>query len=125
AMKSTFDITLVVDNGDTAISNGAIASDTPAGAGKHAVRFRTTQKMSTYLVAMLVGDFQCVSGGVDDVPIRVCSVPGMQDLGKFAVSSAEASISFYDKYYGIHYAFGTLDFIVIPDFESGAMENAC
>jgi aminopeptidase N/puromycin-sensitive aminopeptidase len=124
AMKATFDITLVVDDGDTAISNGAIASDTPAGAGKHAIHFRNTQKMSTYLVAMLVGDFQCVSGGVDDIPIRVCSIPGMQDLGKFALSAAEASISFYDRYYGIKYAFGKLDLIGIPDFEAGAMENA-
>jgi aminopeptidase N/puromycin-sensitive aminopeptidase len=124
AMKATYDITLVVDNGDTAISNGEIASDTPAGPGKHAIRFRTTQKMSTYLVAMLVGDFQCVSGGVDDIPIRVCSVPGMQDLGKFAVSAAEACISFYDRYYGIKYPFGKLDLIGIPDFEAGAMENA-
>jgi aminopeptidase N len=124
AMKATYDITLVVDNGDTAISNGEIASDTPAGPGKHAIRFRTTQKMSTYLVAMLVGDFQCVSGGVDDIPIRVCSVPGMQDLGKFAVSAAEACISFYNRYYGIKYPFGKLDLIGIPDFEAGAMENA-
>jgi aminopeptidase N len=124
AMKATFDITLVVDNGDTAISNGAIASDTPSGTGKHDVRFRTTQKMSTYLVAMLAGDFQCVSGGVDDIPIRVCSVPGMEKLGKFAVSAAEASISFYDRYYGIKYPFGKLDLIAIPDFEAGAMENA-
>ena len=124
AMKATFDITLIVDNGDTAISNGAIASDTPAGTGKHAIRFRTTLKMSTYLVAMLVGDFQCVNGGVDDIPIRVCSVPGMQDLSKFALSAAEASISFYDKYYGIKYPFGKLDLIGIPDFEAGAMENA-
>ena len=124
AMKATFDITLVADNGDTAISNGSIASDTPAGPGKHAIRFRTTQKMSTYLVAMLVGDFQCVNGGVDDIPIRVCSVPGMQDLGKFALSAAEASISYYDRYYGIKYPFGKLDLIGIPDFEAGAMENA-
>jgi aminopeptidase N len=124
AMKATYDITLVVDDGDTAISNGSIASDTPSGPGKHAIRFRTTQKMSTYLVAMLVGDFQCVTGGVDDIPIRVCSVPGMQDLGKFALSAAEASISFYDRYYGIKYPFGKLDLIAIPDFEAGAMENA-
>src|SRR3954454_12843517 len=124
AMKATFDITLVVDNGDTAISNGAIASDTPAGPGKHAIRFRTTPKLSTYLVAMLIGDFQCVSGGVDDIPIRVCSVPGMENLGKFAVSAAEACISYYDKYYGIKYPFGKLDLIAIPDFEAGAMENA-
>jgi aminopeptidase N len=124
AMKATFDITLVVDDGDTAISNGAIASDTAAGPGKHAIRFRTTQKISTYLVAFLVGDFQCISGGVDDIPIRVCSVPGMQNLGKFALSAAEASVSFYDKYYGIKYPFGKLDLIGIPDFEAGAMENA-
>ncbi len=124
ALKATYDITLVVDTGDTAISNGAIASDTPAGPGKHAIRFRTTQKMSTYLVAMLVGDFQCVSGGVDDIPIRVCTTPGMENLVKFALSAAEASISFYDKYYGIKYPFGKLDLISIPDFEAGAMENA-
>jgi aminopeptidase N len=124
AMKATFDITLVVDDGDTAISNGPIASDTPSGPGKHAIRFRTTQKMSTYLVAMLVGDFQCVSGGVDDIPIRVCSTPGQKDLGKFAVTAAEAAISFYDRYYAIKYPFGKLDLIAIPDFEAGAMENA-
>jgi aminopeptidase N len=124
AMKATFDITLVVDDGDTAISNGPIASDTPAGPGKHAVHFRTTLKMSTYLVAMLIGDFQCVTGGVDDIPIRVCSVPGMQNLSKFALSAAEAAVSFYDKYYAIKYPFGKLDLIGIPDFEAGAMENA-
>jgi len=123
-MKATFDITLVVDSGDTAISNGAIASDTPAGTGKHAIRFRTTQRMSTYLVAMLVGDFQCISGGVDDIPIRVCSVPGMQDLTKFALSAAEASVSYFNRYFGVKYPFGKLDLIGIPDFEAGAMENA-
>src|SRR5512142_211767 len=67
AMKATFDITLVVDNGDTAISNGPIVADTPESNGKHAIKFGTTKKISTYLVAMLVGDFQCISGSADDV----------------------------------------------------------
>jgi aminopeptidase N len=124
AFKAVFDITLVVDNGDTAISNGAIVSDTPAGNGKHAIRFAPTKKMSTYLVAMLVGDWKCISGGVDGIPIRVCSVPGMENLGRFALSAAEATVKFYDGYYGIKYPFGKLDLIGIPDFEAGAMENA-
>src|SRR5205807_6819014 len=60
ALKSIFDITLVVDKADTAISNGRIVSDTPGpGPDKHSLRFSTTKKMSTYLVAMAVGDFQC------------------------------------------------------------------
>jgi aminopeptidase N len=124
AMKATFDITLTIDDGDVAISNGSIVSDTPAGAGKHAVKFSTTKKLPTYLVAMLVGDFQCISGSADDVPIRVCTTPGLQQLGHFALEASQESIKFFDGYYGIKYPFGKLDLIGIPDFAAGAMENA-
>lgn len=123
AMKATFDITLVVDNGDTAISNGAIASDKPAGEGKHAITFGTTKKMSTYLVALLVGDFQSISGEANGTPIRVCSTPGLQNLGTFALRAGEASVKFFEDYYGIKYPFGKLDMIAVPDFGAGAMEN--
>jgi len=124
AMKATFDIALVVDKGDTAISNSPIASDTPVGDAKHRIQFATTRRISTYLVAMLVGDFQCVEGGVDGTPVRVCGTPGRQQLGQFALESAQAVIHFYNDYYGIKYPFQKLDLISIPDFEAGAMENA-
>ena len=125
AMKATFAITLIVDAGDVAISNGRIASDTPAGNGKHRVRFSTTPKLSSYLVAMLVGDFDCISGEGDGVPIRVCGPPGRAaKYGQFALSAAEEAVRFYDGYYGIRYPFEKLDMIAIPDFEAGAMENA-
>ena len=76
AFKATFDISLVVDAGDTAISNSPITADTPGpGAGKHTLKFLTTPKMSTYLVAFLVGDFQCTAGEQDGVAIRVCATP--------------------------------------------------
>jgi len=124
AMKATFDVTLVVDSGDVAISNSAVVSDTPTPNGKHAVRFATTKLLPTYLVAMLVGDFQCISGSADDIPIRVCTTPGLQNLGHFALDASKASIEFFDRYYGIKYPFGKLDLIGIPDFAAGAMENA-
>jgi aminopeptidase N len=124
AFKATYDITLIIDAGDTAISNGPVVSDTPGPDGKHAVRFATTQKMSTYLVALLVGDFRCVEGGADGVPIRVCSTGGMENLGRFALSAAEACVKFYNGYFDIKYPFDKLDLISIPDFEAGAMENA-
>ena len=60
AFKATFDISLMIDTGDTAISNGRQMSDTPGPEpGKHTVTFATSPKMSTYLVALLVGDFVC------------------------------------------------------------------
>ena len=124
AMKATFDITLVAHGDETAISNGAMVSETKLDGGRRAVRFATTPRLSTYLVALLVGDFKCIDGGVDGIPIRVCAPPGKEQLGRFALKAAEESVGFYDRYYDIKYPFGKLDLIGVPDFEAGAMENA-
>jgi aminopeptidase N/puromycin-sensitive aminopeptidase len=124
AFKATYDITLVIDKDDTAISNGSIVSDNAGpGDGKHTLVFSTTPKMSTYLVAMMVGDFQCVSGGADNIPIRVCSVPENKPYLGFAETAAENILKFYDQYYAIKYPFKKLDIIAFPDFSAGAMEN--
>ena len=124
AFKATYDVTLIVDKGDTAISNTNVISDKAGpGADKHTVKFATTPKMSTYLVAFLVGDFQCTSGESDGVPIRACATPDRVELGKYAVKSAEFILHYYDNYFGIKYPMPKLDMIAIPDFEAGAMEN--
>ena len=124
AYKATFDIQLTVDKDDTVISNTNMISDTPGPVvGEHTVKFATTPKMSTYLVAFLVGDFKCVSGESDGVPIRACATPDKVEQGKFAVSAAEYILHYYDNYFGIKYPMPKLDMIAIPDFEAGAMEN--
>jgi hypothetical protein len=95
--KATFDISLTIDAADIAISNGELLSDTPGpGAGKHTLKFSRTAKMSSYLVAMLVGDFTCRSGAVGDIPVRVCATPDKQGLTsasstRFARSTSSAS----------------------------------
>jgi aminopeptidase N/puromycin-sensitive aminopeptidase len=123
AMKATFDVSLTIDKGDTAISNTNIVSDTPVGADKHTLHFATTPKMSTYLVAFLVGDFVCTSGSSDGVPIRACATPDKLALTPYAVKAAEFVLHYYDDYFGIKYPMPKLDMIGIPDFEAGAMEN--
>ncbi len=125
ALKATFDVTVVVDKGDTAISNGRIISDTPGpGPEKHSLKFSTTKKMSTYLVAMAVGDLQCNEGSAEDIPIRVCGTPDKKPLGVAAVRFAEEILKYYNQYYGIKYPFEKLDIVGLPDFEAGAMENS-
>ena len=117
-------MTLTIDRGDSAISNGRVMSDTPGpGAGRHTMTFATTPKMSSYLVAMAVGDFQCLEGGADGMPIRICATPDKQDLGRIALDSAQQILKFYNRYYAIKYPFGKLDILAVPDFAAGAMEN--
>ncbi|HUH61814.1 MAG TPA: M1 family metallopeptidase [Terracidiphilus sp.] len=124
AFKATFDVTLIVDSGDTAISNMPIKADTPGpGEGKHTLRFDATPKMSTYLVAFLVGDFQCSSGEQDKVAIRVCATPDKAQLTPYGVTVAKYVLHYYNNYFGIPYPLPKLDLIALPDFEAGAMEN--
>jgi len=125
AYKATFDISLTVAAADTALSNGRQISDTAGpDPGTHTVAFATTPKMSTYLVAMLVGDFVCREGGADGIPIRICSTPDKKALTAYALSAAEQQVAFFNQYFEIKYPFGKLDIIAIPDFAAGAMENA-
>ena len=99
-------------------------SDTPGPIdGKHTMKFETTPKMWTYLVAFLVGDFQCTSGEADGVAIRACATPDKVALTKYSVGVAKYVLHYYDNYFGIHYPLKKLDLIGMPDFEAGAMEN--
>ena len=124
ALKSTFSMTAIIGAGDHAISNGAVASDTPGpSAGKHTVTFETSPKMSTYLVALVVGDFVCREGGADGIPIRVCATPENQGLTGFALEAAEKNMAFFNRYYAIKYPYKKLDVVAVPDFSAGAMEN--
>ena len=125
AFKAVFQVTLVVDQDLTTISNARVLRETPLpGTGKKEVVFADTIKMSTYLVAFIVGEFE----GTDPVmvgnaPLRVWAVPGKGHLAKLAQEIGAFSLAFFSRYYDIAYPGDKLDLIAIPDFASGAMEN--
>ncbi len=123
AYKAVFDITIVADEGLTVISNTKVVSDTPGPAGKHTVHFAPTPKMSSYLVAMVVGKFEYVEGVVDNIPIRVYASPGKKELTTFALDAAENIMRYYNQYFSIKYPYGKLDLVGLADFSAGAMEN--
>ncbi|MGA8145564.1 MAG: M1 family metallopeptidase [Candidatus Acidiferrales bacterium] len=122
--KATFDITAIIDKGDTALSNSKVLSDTPGpGEGQHTVKFATTPKMSSYLVALAVGDWQCAEDTADGIPIRICGIPDKKPYADFALRAAVYTVKFYDHYFGIKYPYGKLDILGVSDFSAGAMEN--
>ena len=88
------------------------------------MRFADTIKMSTYLVAMVIGPFELTSPiDVDGVPLRIVSVPGRGPLTGLAEEAAAHSLSFLRNYFSMPYPADKLDHIGVPDFASGAMEN--
>lgn len=123
-MKATFTISLVVDEGLVALSNGPEVSREPAGPGRHRVTFAETMPMSTYLVAIVVGPLDVSPPiDVDGVPVRVVATPGQSDRYGLALEAARHSLQFFHQYFGIPYPAPKLDHVAIPDFAAGAMEN--
>src|SRR6202021_2376476 len=81
--KATFDITAVADKGLVALSNQKVLSDTAGPGDKHSVTFATTAKMSSYLAALVVGNFEYIEGEADGIPIRIYSTPAKKEREKF------------------------------------------
>ena len=123
AFKAVFAVTLVIDPKLTAVSNTSIVSER-AERGRKVVTFADTMKMSTYLVAFVVGELEATDAVlVGRTPVRVWCVPGKRHLAAFGHEIGVASLRFFEDYYGLPYPSDKLDLLAIPDFAAGAMEN--
>ncbi len=124
SQKAIFDVTLMVPAHTTAISNTAESQILEHESGFKVVEFAPTPKMSTYLLAFIVGEFEYIEGKSDKGKvIRVFTTPGKKQQARFALSVASKCLDFYERYFAIDYPLPVLDLIAIPDFAAGAMEN--
>lgn len=86
--------------------------------------FDKSPKMSTYLVAFIVGEFEAVEGkSKDGVLVRVYTPMGKTEQGKFALETSIKAITYYKDFFGVAYPLPKYDCIAIADFQMGAMEN--
>jgi puromycin-sensitive aminopeptidase len=121
--KAVFGVTLDVESGLTAISNGAELERSDAD-GRTLIRFADTMAMSTYLVAFVVGRLEATDPvDVDGTPIRIVHVPGKRELTGFGLDVAAFCLGWFQDYYGIPYPADKVDLVALPDFAAGAMEN--
>ena len=124
AFKATYQVNLTVPSHLAAYSNSPVTSDTDLGNGQRTVSFAPTMKMSTYLVAFIVGPFEeTVALDVDGVPLRIVAPIGNAHLTDHALEAGAFALRYFSTYFDIPYPGDKLDMIAIPDFASGAMEN--
>jgi puromycin-sensitive aminopeptidase len=123
-LKATFAVTLVVPDNLLALSNGSEIEREPADGGKVRVTFSETMKMSTYLVAFIVGPLEITKPvDVDGTPLRVAYTPGKEHLADFALDCGAHVLRFFAEWFGVPYPSDKLDLVGLPDFAFGAMEN--
>ena len=119
--KATFDLSITVNSPDVQ----TVLSNMPGEQVNHTWRFRTTPKMSTYLLAFVGGNFVSKSDRTKrGVKVNVYATPAQPTgLLDYALDTAVKSVEFYEDYFGIDYPLPKLDNVALPDFSAGAMEN--
>jgi aminopeptidase N len=151
AFRAHFQLTVVVPENWTAVSNMPIEGETllngkdPAIAGGRPglgtstgalgdralhgqepmkeVRFAPTPPMSSYLNVLVAGELDVVESQVGPTQIRVIATKGKGEQGRYALEASAEILKYYDDYFGVPYPLPKLDQIAIPGGFGGAMEN--
>ena len=133
--KAVFELNITVPEKDMAAGDIIIANTpekqreivkgAPGKVPMARVQFEPTPRMSTYLLAWVIGRFHGKtvknSHGVEITTYATLA----QDIDSvdYANEIAAKSLEFYDNNYGVPYPLKKLDQVALPDFEAGAMEN--
>ena len=121
AAKATFELTITSeDPKDIIVSNMPVKEKQ----GNTTI-FQTTPKMSTYLLAFAIGQFQSYET-VSKSSVKITTYAGLhQDpkLLKYPGNFAAKCVDFYNELFKVPFPLPKLDQLALPDFEAGAMEN--
>lgn len=122
--KATFDVSVTTEPGITVLGNMPVKEQS-VDKELMTTSFHTTPRMSTYLLALVMGELQSKTRKTKEgVNVSVWSTP-VHPLSQldFALDEAVRSIEFFNDYFGVPYPLPKADHVAIPDFDAGAMEN--
>ncbi|XP_054243768.1 aminopeptidase N [Indicator indicator] len=128
AMKATFRMTLIHSPDDKAISNMPAVDSWQQqidGETWNVTTYQTTPRMSTYLLAFIVSQFDHIQNDSGEVLIRIWGRPEAiaEGQGDYALQVTGPILTFFEKHYNTAYPLPKSDQVGLPDFNAGAMEN--
>jgi len=112
AAKAVFGVTLTVHSHLQVLSNMPVSQLKTESSSKKTISFLDTPIMSTYLLAICVGEFDCLQTVTEHgVMVSVYTPPGKSQAGQFALDAAKRSLDAYDDFFGVHFPLPKLDMI--------------
>ncbi|HEY4291120.1 MAG TPA: M1 family aminopeptidase [Puia sp.] len=125
-LKAVFTLSLTKPAGWKAIANAPVLDSMQEGDNTR-LRFRPSDKISTYLFSFAAGKFAAATTIADGRPMNFLyretdSTKLRLSLDSIFRIEAQA-LQFMQTYTGISYPFQKFDFVAIPDFQFGGMEH--
>ncbi|MGI8416104.1 MAG: M1 family metallopeptidase, partial [Nakamurella sp.] len=125
-LKATFAVTVLAPKHWQVVSNGATDSITDAESGAAQHVFATTERMSTYVTALVAGPYHVVRQTHDGIDLGLycrTSIADHLDADRLFTQTKQG-FDFFHSAFGVRYPFGKYDQLFVPEFNAGAMENA-
>ena len=126
-LKASFEFTVTAPDGWKVISNAAPDQvGEPAAPGITRWHFPAGPVMSTYITAIAAGPYFEVTGRHDGIPLGIYC---RQSLASYLDSDeifdvTRQGFDYFHAAFGVRYPFGKYDQLFVPEYNSGAMENA-
>ena len=129
-LKSVFTFHVTAPESWKVVSNARTPEPEPLGSGKAIWRFPVTEPMSTYITAVIAGEyhaeFATYSGKFGEIPLgHYCrqSLVEHMDTDEL-VKLTRQGFAFFEEAFDYGYPFHKYDQLYVPEYNMGAMENA-
>ncbi|ASK66698.1 aminopeptidase N [Brachybacterium avium] len=129
-LKATFALTVTAPAHWRVISNAPTPEPSPAGEGVATWAFVPTERISTYLVALIAGNYQGGTGEIvtrdgRTIPMGVFARASLAEHvdAQDVIDVTRAGIDFYEEAFDRDFPFRKYDQVFVPEYNMGAMEN--
>ena len=129
-LKATYQLTVTAPDHWRVISNSPTPEPTVAGEGTATWAFSPTERISTYLVALIAGNYQGGTGEVTardgrTIPMGVFARASLAEHvdAQNVIDVTRAGIEFYEQAFDQDFPFRKYDQVFVPEYNMGAMEN--
>ena len=102
SFRARFQLTAVVPENFTAVSNMPVEKETKIAGGKE-IRFAVTPPMASYLNVFCAGELEPLSARLKNVDHRVITTMGKAVMGRYALDSSQQILTYFNDYFGVPY----------------------
>ncbi|MBD8466612.1 aminopeptidase N [Plantibacter sp. CFBP 8798] len=130
-LKATFTFTITAPAAWQVVSNSPTPEPVPAHDGAATWSFAPTQRMSSYITAIVAGPYDVVRSELTSsdgrtIPLGVFARKSLAEYldADYIFEKTRQGFAYYEEKFAYPYPFEKYDQLFVPEFNAGAMENA-
>jgi aminopeptidase N len=129
-LKSVFTFHVTAPSEWKVVSNSPTPAPVALGEGASRWEFAPTQRMSTYITALVAGEYHEVqdvyAGAHGEIPLGVFARQSLVEHldSDEILKITKQGFEFFEEAFDFPYPFGKYDQLFVPEYNMGAMENA-